>query len=522
MMETNIAQYIFVVFVLITLVLTWWAGKQTKTKTDFYTAGGAISPFKNGLAIAGDAVSVSAFLGMTSAIFYSGFDPLLIVICPFIWGAVMLFAVVDRLRNLGTCSFVDVISYRLNDGPVRLVFAVGGLITIIFYLAAQLVGAGKLIELIFNIDYLNAVILITCLTLVYVYIGGMLAATWIQMFKATVLIISGIVLTSVIIAHYNFNLIELFDAAVSQHQAGEKILKPGLLYKNAGTIITTVLTLICGFLGLPHVLIRLFTVKNAKDARKSIFYATFIMGGFHLLIIIMGFAAIGLLIGKPEYFTASGDIIAGGNMVVLHLSKHLLGEPMLGLMAAVSFATILAVVSGLIITGAVTISHDIYASRKAQDQPNNNSQSNKTEMIIFRVSAIGLCVLGIIMAILFEEQNVLFIAVTALSIAASVNFPILLMSIYSKTLTSAGAVVGGAVGLIVSLILIVLSKSVMVQILGADEAIFPYAYPTIISLPSALVAAFLVSYYDHSPRAVKEREAYEEQRLRSEGLKSNI
>ena len=508
MTENHVAQYIFIAFVLITLVLTWWAGKKNHTEKDYYTAGGAISPLKNGLAIAGDAVSASAFLGMTSAIFYSGFDPLLIVICPFVWGAIMLFCVVDRFRNLGDCSFVDVISYRLKDGPVRLIFSLGGLITIAFYLTAQLVGAGKLIELIFGIEYFYAVILIVSLTIVYISIGGMLAATWIQMFKAALLVGSGIVLTGIILTHFNFNFSALLDAATAKHTRGTEILGPGIYYQNAGSIIATALTVVCGFLGLPHVLIRIFTVKNARDARKSIFYATFIMGAFHLMIIIMGFAAIAFLTGNAEYFTATGEVLAGRNMVVLHLSKFLLGDFMLGFMSAVTFATILAVVSGLIIAGAVSISHDLYAQR--------SSKNNKHEIAVFRISAVMLCVIGVICAVFFENQNVLFIAVTALSIAASVNFPILLLSIYSKSLTSNGAVAGGVVGLLVSLILIVLSKSIMVDIFGAQQALYPYSYPTIISLPAALIAAFCFSHFDRSPRAIKEREEFKSQQYKSE------
>lgn len=512
-MPNNInAILVFSAFVFVTLVLTWRASKRVSSQKDFYTAGASISARNNGLAIAGDAISAAAFLGMTAAVYSSGFDPILIVICPFIWGTMVLLVMSDRFRNLGNFTFVDVIGYRLKSGPVRIVFALGGLVTIVLYLTSQLVAAGRLLELLFGLNYALAVFVFCLLVIIYVAIGGMLAATWIQMFKAVLLVLVGTIIVGSIFYKFEFSFQKLIDAATATHAAGDKILEPGLYYKNPGTIISTMLTLIFGFMGLPHVLVRLFTVKDAKAARKSIFYATSIMGYFAILIIIMGYAAISILADSPAAFNASGDLIGGRNMVTLHLTQALMGDVMLGIVAAIAFATILAVVSGLIVTGGASVAHDLYKHVIKQGE----EVSSKEEIFMFRAASVGLCLVGFLLALAFQHQNILFISVMALAIAASLNFPVLFMAMYWKGLTTRGVVIGGIAGLVTSVLLTFLSQNVMVDIFGYETAIFPYSYPTIISLPVALFAIWLFSVTDKSKSGLEEKAAFASQRIASE------
>ena len=505
------AVIMFLIFVLATLGITWWAARNTKTKDDFYAAGGGIKPWQNGTAIAGDFMSAATFLGLTGAIYGFGYDALILAIGVMVAWPFILFLVAERLRNLGSYTFIDVVSYRLEKKPIRIISAIGSLSVIIFYLIAQMVGAGKLIQLLFGLDYVYAVILVSFLMICYVSFGGMLATTWVQLIKAVLLLVGGTFIAFMVMKNFNFNVAALFARAAEIHPQGDAILAPGLWITNKISIFSIALTVIFGIIGLPHILMRFFTVKDAKDARKSVFVATSLMGYFYVLIIIIGYGTIAFVMNNPDYFDETGKLIGGSNMVSLHLTHYLGGDVMLGFMSAVAFATILAVVSGLTLAGAATVAHDLYA-KTFKKGPVSNAQ----EIKISRIATFCLGAISVVLGIAFEHQNVAFISLLALAIAASVNFPILILSMYWSKMTTKGAVVGGIMGLVMSIGLLILGPSIWTEILGNAEPIFPYTYPTIFSMPTAFIAIWLFSVMDKSPRAEKEKSSFDEQFVRSE------
>ena len=417
----------------------------------------------------------------------------------------------ERLRNLGRFTFVDVVSYRLSSHHVRIIAALGSFAVVIFYLIAQIVGAGKLIQLLFGLDYIYAVIGVSLLMVTYVSFGGMLATTWVQFIKAILLISGGSIMTLLLFVEFDFSVDNLLRSAAETHDLGPRIFTPGNWLQQPLAIISLALTSLFGFLGLPHILMRLFTVKDASAARKSSFYAIGIMGYFYILVVFLGFGAIPLLKQNPEYYDLAGNLLGGQNMVALHLSHTLGGDVLLGFMSAVTFATILAVVAGLTLAGAASIAHDLYAKVIAKGKPRD-----ATEMKISKISVWSLGLISILLALAFENQNVVFIATLSLAIAGSVNAPILILVMYWKGLTSRGAIAGGAIGLTSSILLIVAGPAVMVEVMGFDQPIFPYQYPTIISMPLAFIAAWLFSITDKSQRAIAERADFEAQFIRSE------
>lgn len=501
----------FLIFVLATLGITWWAARQTKTKEDFYAAGGGIKPWQNGTAIAGDFMSAATFLGITGAIYGFGFDALILAVGVMAAWPVILFMIAERLRNLGSYTFIDVVSYRLEKKPIRVVSAIGALSVVIFYLIAQMVGAGKLIQLLFGLDYIYAVTLVSFLMICYVSFGGMLATTWVQLIKAILLLVGGTFIAFMVMKNFNFNFQALFASASEIHPKGKAILAPGLWLKDPVAIISIALTMMFGVMGLPHILMRFFTVKDARDARKSVFVATSLMGYFYLLIIIIGYGAVTFVMNNPDYHDGAGNILGGGNMVVLHLTHYMGGDLMLGFMSAVAFATILAVVAGLTLAGAATIAHDLYANSFPP-----GTISNKQEIKISRIATFVLGIIAVALGVAFEHQNVAFIGSLALAIAASVNFPILIMSMYWSQMTTRGAIAGGVTGLVLSVGLIILGPGVWKDILGNAEPIFPQTYPTFYSMPLAFVAIWVFSHLDKSARAEKERALFDEQFVRSE------
>ncbi|WP_168190202.1 cation acetate symporter [Luteithermobacter gelatinilyticus] len=501
----------FFLFVLATLGITWWAARQNKTRDDFYAAGGGIKPWQNGTAIAGDFMSAATFLGITGALFAFGYDATLLAVGVMASWPVILFLIAERLRNLGSYTFVDVVSFRLDKKPIRTLSAIGSLSVVIFYLIAQMVGAGKLIQLLFGMDYVYAVILVSFLMILYVSFGGMLATTWVQLIKAILLLIGGSYIAFAVLVHFDFNLNAILESAVTHHPRGTEIMKPGLWMDNPISIMSLGLTMMFGIMGLPHILMRFFTVKDAKDARKSVFYATSIMGYFYILIVIIGFGAISFVMNNPDYYDAAGKLIGGGNMVALHLTHITGGNLMLGFMSAVAFATILAVVAGLTLAGAATVAHDLYA-KTFRTTPVTHVE----ELKVSRISTFVLGAIAVILGIAFEHQNIAFIASLAMAIAASVNFPILILSMYWRGLTTRGAVWGGIAGLVSSIGLMILGPGVWVDVLGNSEAIFPHAYPTFYSMPLAFIVIWLTSLTDRSKRAQTEKALFDEQLVRSE------
>ncbi|MCP3675250.1 MAG: sodium/solute symporter [Gammaproteobacteria bacterium] len=501
----------FLVFVLATLGITWWAASQMRSKSDFYTAGGNIKPWQNGTAIAGDFMSAATFLGITGAIYGFGFDAIVLAVGVMAAWPVILFLIAERLRNLGSYTFIDVVSYRLKKKPIRIISSIGSLSVVIFYLIAQMVGAGKLIQLLFGLDYIYAVLLVSFLMMLYVSFGGMLATTWVQLIKAILLLIGGTMISFLILKSFDFNFDAMLASATKVHPKGEDILAPGLWLKNPVSTISIALTMMFGIMGLPHILMRFFTVKDASDARKSVFVATSLMGYFYILIIIIGYGAITFVMGNPDYHDAAGKILGGGNMVALHVTHFMGGDWMLGFMSAVAFATILAVVAGLTLAGAATIAHDLYAKTFAKGEV-----SSEQEMKVSRIATFAIGGVSVILGIAFEYQNVAFIAALALAIAASVNFPILLMSMYWSKMTTKGAIAGGVVGLTSSIGLIILGPGVWVSVLGNADPIFPHAYPTFYSMPLAFIVIWFFSFIDKSPQAEKEQALFNEQFVRSE------
>ena len=504
----------FVIFVGITLGITYWAAKKNKTAADFYAAGGGITGFQNGLAIAGDYMSAASFLGISALVYGTGFDGLIFSVGWLVGWPVILFLLAERLRNLGKFTFADVASYRLQQGPIRVFAATGALIVVIFYLIGQMVGAGQLIKLLFGLDYIVALIVVGALMMVYVTFGGMTATTWVQIIKACMLLGGATFMALGVLSHFGFSFEALFVKAVEVHPLHGKIMAPGSLVTNPVDAISLGLTLMFGTAGLPHILMRFFTVPNAKEARKSVFYATGFIGYFYILTFIIGFGAITLVAVNPEYLDLAKGGIAlkgGGNMPALWLAHAIGGDLFLGFIAAVAFATILAVVSGLTLAGASAISHDLYANVFARGKT-----TESTEIMVSKIASLGLGVIAVILGIVFEKQNVAFIVALTFSIAASATFPVLVMSMFSKSLTTRGAVIGGYIGLVSSVGTVILSKVVWVQSFHFAEPIFPYVYPTLFTMPAAFFCCWLFSILDNSPSAQAERAAYEAQAIRSE------
>jgi cation/acetate symporter len=504
----------FVIFVGITLGITYWAARKNKTAADFYAAGGGITGFQNGLAIAGDYMSAASFLGISALVYGSGFDGLIFSVGWLVGWPIILFLIAERLRNLGKFTFADVCSFRLAQGPVRIFAASGALIVVIFYLIGQMVGAGQLIKLLFGLDYLMAVIAVGALMMVYVTFGGMTATTWVQIIKACLLLGGASFIAFGVMSQFGFSFENLFARAVEVHPKHMAIMSPGSLVTNPIDAISLGLTLMFGTAGLPHILMRFFTVPNAKEARKSVFYATGFIGYFYILTFIIGFGAICLVATNPQYLDAAKGGLAlkgGGNMPAIWLAHAIGGDLFLGFISAVAFATILAVVSGLTLAGASAISHDLYASVFARGRT-----TEATEVRVSKIASLGLGVIAVILGIIFEKQNVAFIVALTFSIAASATFPVLVMAMFSKSLTTRGAVIGGYIGLFGSVGAVLLSKVVWVQSFGFAEPIFPYVYPTLFTMPLAFLGCWVFSKLDNSPRAQLERDAYEAQAIRSE------
>ncbi|WP_184041098.1 cation acetate symporter [Chitinivorax tropicus] len=500
----------FLAFVAFTLGITWWAAQRTKSAKDFYTAGGSITGFQNGLAIAGDYMSAASFLGISAMVFEKGYDGLIYSIGFLVGWPIILFLVAERLRNLGKYTFADVASYRLQQTPVRMLAATGTLVVVALYLIAQMVGAGKLIQLLFGMNYTSAVVLVGILMVLYVMFGGMLATTWVQIIKAVILLSGATFMAFMVMSQVGFSPEKMFATAVDVHDKKAAIMSPGQLVSNPIDAVSLGLALMFGTAGLPHILMRFFTVKDAKEARKSVFFATGFIGYFYILTFIIGFGAIMLVSTNPEFKDAAGKLIGGNNMAAIHLAKAVGGDLFLGFISAVAFATILAVVAGLTLSGASAVSHDLYANVFAKGQ-----HDEAKELRVSKYATLVLGALAIVLGIAFEKQNIAFMVGLAFSIAASSNFPVLFLSMFWKGLTTRGAVVGGFIGLSSAVLLIVLGPTVWVDVLKNPAAIFPYKNPAIFSMTLAFVTTWLVSIMDRSQQAQREQSAFLPQFVRS-------
>ncbi|EKK9347502.1 cation acetate symporter [Campylobacter coli] len=501
----------FLVFVLATLFITYYSNKKSKSKSGFYTAGGNITGMQNGVAIAGDYMSAASFLGITALVFTNGFDGLIYSIGFLVGWPIILFLIAEKFRNLGKFTFADITAYRLEAKPIRVISAISALSVIIFYLIAQMVGAGQLIQLLFGLPYTFAVVLVGILMICYVTFGGMHATTWVQIIKAILLLAGATFMAVMILYLTKFDLKYYFDLAISHHLKGENIMKPGTFLPDTVSALSLGLALMFGTAGLPHILIRFFTVKDAKEARKSVFYATGFIGYFYILTFIIGFGAIALLLGNPQFTNADGSFNGASNMIAVTLADVLGGDVFLGFISAVAFATILAVVAGLAISGAGAISHDLYVNVIKK-----GDVKHEDEMRVTKIATIAIGIFAILLGIVFEKQNVAFTVGLAFAIAASVNFPILLLCIYWKNLTTKGAFWGGLIGLIVVLALVILSPSIWVKSFGFSEAIFPYDHPALFSMPLSFILIYIISKLDNSKRAKKDKEGFEAQDFRAQ------
>jgi cation/acetate symporter len=507
----------FAIFVGATMYITKWAAGKTKSASDFYTAGGGITGFQNGLAIAGDYMSAASFLGISGLVFASGFDGLIFSIGWLVGWPVITFLMAERLRNLGKYTFADVASYRFAQTPLRTFAATGTLVVVAFYLIAQMVGAGQLIKVLFGLEYVYAVALVGVIMMMYVLFGGMTATTWVQIIKAVMLLVGATFMAVMVLFQFNFSPEALFSKAVEVHSKHDAIMGPGALINDPISAISVGMALMFGTAGLPHILMRFFTVPNAKEARKSVAWATTWIGYFYILTFIIGFGAVVLLIQDPATYYVNGDITkglkGGGNMAAVHLANAVGGNLFLGFISAVAFATILAVVAGLTLSGASAVSHDLYASvwRKG-------NADSATELRVSKITTVALGIIAVLLGIIFEKQNVAFMVMLAFTVACSANFPILFMSVLWKDCTTKGAVAGGSVGLILSVSLTIMSPAVWEAALGNPKgsAMFPYASAAIFSMTAAFFVIWLVSILDKSEQATKERALFSDQLTRSE------
>ena len=500
----------FFIFIAGTLGLTVWAARRTKSASDFYTAGGGITGFQNGLAIAGDYMSAAAFLGVSGLIYLKGYDGVIYAVSFLVGWPIILFFMAEKLRNLGKFTFADIAAYRLGQKEIRTLAAFGTISVVVLYLIAQMVGAGKLIQVLFGMEYEFAVILVGVMMIIYVTFGGMLATTWVQIIKAC-LLLSGVSFMAIMVLYaFDFSFESLAVSAVENHAAKEAILAPGGFISDPISAISLGMALMLGTAGLPHVLMRFFTVGNAKEARKSVVYATGFVGYFWVIITIVGFGAIAFL-NSPEgsqYFV-DGKLFGGNNMASIHLSHMLGGNAFLGFISAVAFATILAVVSGLTLSGASAISHDLYTNVI------NPAATDEQVVKISRITVVIVGIVGVTLGIAFEQQNIAYMVGLAFGIAASANFPILFLSIYWRGLTTRGAFLGGLAGLLTAVTLVIVGPIVWVQILGNAEALFPYKHPALFSVTVAFVAIWFFSKTDNSQRGKDEKELFRAQNVRA-------
>ncbi len=507
----------FLAFVAGTLGITYWAAQRTKTAKDFYAAGGGITGFQNGLAIAGDYMSAASFLGISGLVFINGYDGLIYSVGWLVGWPIIMFLMAEQLRNLGKYTYADVVSYRFQRVPMRTMAATGSLVVVVLYLIGQMVGAGKLIQVLFGLDYTYAVIIVGILIIMYVTFGGMLATTWVQIIKACLLLGGATIIAFgalYVATGGTLSPEDLFRKATEVHAKKDALMRPGVLVTSPIEAISLGLALMFGTAGLPHILMRFFTVPNATEARKSVFYATGFIGYFYILTFLIGFGAIVLLMPADSGYmitNAKGilELKGGQNMAAVNLAHAVGGNMLLGFISAVAFATILAVVSGLTLAGASAISHDLYANVFAHGNVNEQQ-----EVRVSKMATVVLGIIAILLGIAFEQQNVAYLVGLTFSVAASANFPILIVSIFWSKMTTKGALIGGWLGLISSTLFVILGPTVWKDVLGNAEAIFPFKNPALFSMALSFIGIWLGSIMDNSENARQERAAFEAQDVR--------
>ena len=493
-----VAMVFFFIIIAITLGITYWAARRTRTTEHFYAAGRTVSPAQNGLALAGDYMSAASFLGIAGLVSTTGFDGLIYSTGWLVGWPVVLFLIAEPLRNLGKYTFADVVALRLKQVPVRIAAAIGTLATVTFYLIAQMVGAGGLIKLMFGLSYETAIVIVGAAMIAYVLFGGMLATTWVQIVKAVLLLGGAFVLAMLVLARFGFNPSALFGAAAAKY--GQAVLAPGKLVSNPWDAVSLGMALMFGTAGLPHILMRFYTVPDAKAARTSVFYATGLIGFFYLLTFVLGFGAM-VLVG-PDTIKA---VDKGGNMAAPLLAEFIGGTPFLGFIAAVAFATILAVVAGLALAGASALSHDLWVNVVKRGRA-----SGAEELKVARGATVVLGVAAVLLGITFKGQNVAFMVSLAFAIAASGNFPALLLAIFWRRFSTAGAVASMLSGTFATLLLIWLSPTVQVDILHRATAAFPLKNPALVTIPLSFAVGIAVSLLS-APRGAADFALHERQ-----------
>ena len=486
---TPSAIFFFFVIVALTLAVTYWAARRTSSTTEFYAAGRSVSAMQNGLALAGDYMSAASFLGIAGLVALRGYDGMIYATGWLVGWPALMFLIAEPVRNLGKFTFADVVAFRLKQVPVRIASAFGGILTVLFYTIAQMVGAGNLISLMFGLEYNLAVAGVGAVMLAYVLFGGMLATTWVQIIKAVLLLCGVTLLTVLVLAQYGFSPGALYGAVSDRY--GQAALEPGGLVTDPVEAVSLGLALMFGLLGLPHILMRFYTVPDARAARASVLYATGFIGYFYLIIPIVGFGA-SALVGRELI----AKVDPGGNMAAPLVAELLGGTPLLGLIAAVAFATILAVVAGLTLAGASALSHDIFVHVVRRGHAPDHEQVR-----VARIATVVFGILAVLLGILFKGQNVAFMVGLAFAIACSANFPALLLSITWGRFNTAGAVAGIVTGAVLSVVLILLSPTVWVDLLRNPTAIVPLRNPAIISMPAAFAVAIVVSLITREPEA---------------------
>jgi len=486
---TTSAIAFFLIIVGITLAITYWAAKRTRSAKEFYAAGRSVSALQNGLALSGDYMSAASFLGIAGLVALKGYDGMIYATGWLVGWPALMFLIAEPLRNLGKYTFADVVAFRLRQAPVRIASAIGGVLTVLFYTIAQMVGSGNLIKLMFGVSYEFAVVIVGAIMLAYVLFGGMIATTWVQIIKAILLLTGVTILTGMVLARFAFSPGNLYAAVVAQY--GQASLEPGGLVSNGVDAVSLGLALMLGLLGLPHILMRFYTVPDAKAARTSVLYATGFIGYFYIIIPIVGFGA-AALVGR--------DVITridkGGNMAAPLLAEQLAGTPFLGFIAAVAFATILAVVAGLTLAGASALSHDIYVH-----VVKGGKASEQEQVRVARWATVVFGIIAVLLGVVFKDQNVAYMVGLAFAIACSANFPALLLSIVWRKFTTAGAVASILTGSILTVVLIVLSPTIQVDVLKHTSAFFPLRNPAIVSMTVAFIVAFAVSLLTREERA---------------------
>jgi cation/acetate symporter len=479
---------VFGVVLAITLGITYWASKRTTTATEFWAAGRGISPLQNGLAVAGDYMSAAAFLGVAGLIFLYGFDGYITGVAALASFIPVLLLLAERMRNSGKFTMADVVSFRLNERPARTAAAIGTLTVVGFYLIAQMIAAGAIVEGLAGVHFPVAVVVTGVAMLVYVLFGGMLATTWVQIVKAVLLLGGVLTMTIWVLGKFHFNPADLIDGAVAKSKDGKKFLAPGLLLTKPLDTISVGLAFALGTAGLPHILIRFFTVRDSRAARGSVGWAVFFIGAFYIMASVIG-------IGCRALLSASAEVAAGkgGNLAAPLLAQTLGGGPgttggdiFFAVISGIAFATVLAVVSGLVISASGAVAHDIWSNVIRRGR-----SSEEQEVYVGRIAAAVVGAIAIVMAILAGKGfNIQFLVGLAFSVAASANFPALLLSIVWRRFNTVGALVGIAVGLVSSITLIILSPTVWP---GPDSqgGPFPLSNPAIVSIPLGFLGCVL-------------------------------